>query len=102
MFPPGSLLTHSMNVLTFPQRREKVKGKIRQRAAGLIKRLEEGLAGELQSRLADLETRIRAELALYRRAVDDELERVDALQSQLQTSTQQLEELRQRVRNLAV
>ncbi|CAI5481527.1 unnamed protein product [Closterium sp. Yama58-4] len=92
----------SLNVLTFPQRREKVKGKIRQRAAGLIKRLEEGLEGELQSRLADLETRIRAELAPYRRAVDDELVRVDALQSQLQTSTQQLEELRQRVRNLAV
>ncbi|CAI5982086.1 unnamed protein product [Closterium sp. NIES-64] len=92
----------SLNVLTFPQRREKVKGKIRQRAAGLIKRLEEGLEGELQSRLADLETRIRAELAPYRRAVDDELVRVDALQSQLQMSTQQLEELRQRVRNLAV
>ncbi|CAI7927533.1 unnamed protein product, partial [Closterium sp. NIES-54] len=53
-----------------------VKGKIRQRAAGLIKRLEEGLEGELQSRLADLETRIRAELAPYRRAVDDELDPV--------------------------
>ncbi|CAI5465876.1 unnamed protein product [Closterium sp. Yama58-4] len=91
----------SLNVLTFPQRREQVKGKIRQRAAGLIKRLEEGLEGELQSRLADLESRIRAELAPYRCAVDDELVHVDVLQSQLQTSTQQLEELRQRVRNLA-
>ncbi|GJP70481.1 hypothetical protein CLOP_g1417 [Closterium sp. NIES-67] len=92
----------SLNVLTFPQRREAVKGKIRQRAAGLIKRLEAGLEGELQAKLGDLEARIRAELAPYRQAVDDELVRVDTLLTQLQSSTQQLEELRQRVRNLAV
>lgn len=90
----------SLGVLRLPAKREEVKKKIRRASQGLVKQLQEKLNQELDTALLQLQAQVDDIMRPYSQAADAELERVTALQGELQEFSKRIDGLRQRARNI--